>query len=579
MRSAASSAARRARDRGDLDRHRVAPPPLLEAPLELAGAGLAEDLRRGVEAEHDPGLLLHDPGPGPRGGGHGRLGGDVAGADVLGERPLDQPLQLGACRVGGHPAGAREDRDRRGEAVQEVAPADRPDLAGAEEAGRGHAEGVLERGRVVVGDVEHVRAAAVAGEQQRPGRALVAQRQRLRLQRLAQVLVGGRAVAHVHADRLADPDPLADGEAAAVGVGAEDRADEEVAALVGGLVLVDDDPEHQALGGQRLLAGVELADRLAQALDRGLRGELRDHVAVRGRDRHLGPDRGRALRDARDHPDAGEARSDRATGEHLPVAKQRRRPGRRRARQPAEHRHPRPLGVERLEQRLGAERVRIGEQDQHVAEALGIRQPAHRDPAVARLGLEVVGRDPRLRAPTAPTPPRRARSRARGRRRARRPPRSRSAPAARAARGRSRGSSSRVPRCGAPTKMSARSQAPPSARAASRAARSNASTGSSCIGDADGDADRHPVITVAGRANVPEYAPGRGLRDVRRLSRGARRSRCRASPGIRAGCRRRSSAPTPSRCRGSAPRPACARPASRRTRGARRCARPARASP
>ena len=95
-------------------------------------------------------------------------------------------------------------------------------------------------------------------------------------QRVAQVLVSARAIADVHADRLPDPDPLADRERPGVGVGADDRPDEEIAALVLGLVLVDHQTEHQALGREPLLARVEIADRLSQALDRRPRGELVD---------------------------------------------------------------------------------------------------------------------------------------------------------------------------------------------------------------------------------------------------------------------------------------------------------------
>src|SRR6476469_9108306 len=69
--------------------------------------------------------------------------------------------------------GGRQERHRRGEAVQERVPADGPDLAGAEHAGeRDRAELVGDGAGVVVGLGVHVRAAAVAGEEQRRLRAL-----------------------------------------------------------------------------------------------------------------------------------------------------------------------------------------------------------------------------------------------------------------------------------------------------------------------------------------------------------------------------------------------------------------------
>src|SRR2546426_730798 len=87
----------------------------------------------------------------------------------------------------------REQGHRRGEAVEEVAASDRPDLPGAEESAGRDAEGILDRRGVVVGHLEHMQAAAVAGEQQDAGRPRRAERLELGAERRAQVLVGGGA--------------------------------------------------------------------------------------------------------------------------------------------------------------------------------------------------------------------------------------------------------------------------------------------------------------------------------------------------------------------------------------------------
>src|SRR3954453_11988966 len=119
------------------------------------------------------------------------------------------PLTLGGAR-----RSLREERDRRREAVQEVAVAHRPDLARAEEAAGGRApQRLLEHAGVVVRGAEHARPAAVAGEDQRAGgrRRQVA---RLARERHLEVLVGGRAVAHLHAHGLADAHVLADAQGA-----------------------------------------------------------------------------------------------------------------------------------------------------------------------------------------------------------------------------------------------------------------------------------------------------------------------------------------------------------------------------
>ena len=319
--------------------HVVAPLALGDAAVEALGARLRERLRRRVEAEEDPGLLLHDPRPRAGVGGDGRLGGDVAGAEVLGERAGDELAQRPRrrSRASGKTAivAVKPWRKLR-PPTGPISPAQKNPPAGAPSASSSAIASWS-------GDVEHVRAAAVAGEQQRAGRA--ARRRaprpaaRSASRRSSSAVAPSRTCMRtVWPTRTRSPsaiEPL-------VGVGAEDRADEEVAALVLGLVLVDHDAEHQALGGERLLARVELGDRLAQALDRGLRRELLDHVAARGGDRHLGADR--ASRPARRRgsiADASTAAGDRAAVEHLAVAKQRRRAGGRGAREPAEHRHAR----------------------------------------------------------------------------------------------------------------------------------------------------------------------------------------------------------------------------------------------
>src|SRR5436190_12117074 len=116
--------------------------------------------------------------------------------------------------------------------MQEVAPADRADLAGAEEARRGRAQGVLEGRGIVVGYVEHVRAAAIAGEEQRPGGATGAERLRLAAQGLAEILVGGGRIPDLKPHGLPDAHRLADRDRARLAVRTDDRPDQEVAALV-----------------------------------------------------------------------------------------------------------------------------------------------------------------------------------------------------------------------------------------------------------------------------------------------------------------------------------------------------------
>ena len=48
----------------------------------------------GIETENHAGLLLDDPGAGAGVGRNGRVGGEVAGAEILGERRSDQRFEV-----------------------------------------------------------------------------------------------------------------------------------------------------------------------------------------------------------------------------------------------------------------------------------------------------------------------------------------------------------------------------------------------------------------------------------------------------------------------------------------------------
>ena len=94
---------------------------------------------------------------------------------------------------------------------------------------------------------------------------------------------------------LPHPHPLADRDRSRLSVGADDRPHEEVAALVLGPVLVDDEPEQQP--GRRellLVVGSRAAITSPSRSMAGLPASSADHVGLRGRDRHLRADTGAA---------------------------------------------------------------------------------------------------------------------------------------------------------------------------------------------------------------------------------------------------------------------------------------------
>ena len=99
---------------------------------------------------------------------------------------------------------AIEQGNRCREPVQEVATADRTDLAGAERAReRNGAEQFLDGTGIVIGSREEIPAPTIAREQQ-CGVAVHAREQR------AEVVVGRAGIAHVELQRCADLDAVAD---------------------------------------------------------------------------------------------------------------------------------------------------------------------------------------------------------------------------------------------------------------------------------------------------------------------------------------------------------------------------------
>ena len=177
---------------------------------------------------------------------------------------------------------AREDGDRRGEPVQEVAAADRADLAGAEEAAGGRAERVLDRRRVVVGrrrtcatprplQVNSSAPAAPSGAERRglQRRAPRAGPRRRRRRR-------GRACAPSARPAPARRARSVPASGSAPMIGRTRKSPRSYSGWFSSITI----PSISPLRGELLLARLELGDRLAQPLDRRLRGQLLDHVAV-----------------------------------------------------------------------------------------------------------------------------------------------------------------------------------------------------------------------------------------------------------------------------------------------------------
>src|SRR5205823_4525536 len=128
------------------------------------------------------------------------------------------------------PASFAKKRDRGGIAVQITRVADRADFAVAEKSGaRDRAKNIGECRRIVIGHAEKALAASVAGKNER-GKRLAAF-EAIQLCEFHQILVGGGLVAQLVLQGLPGSDPRTDRDCARLGIGAEQVADEKIAAL------------------------------------------------------------------------------------------------------------------------------------------------------------------------------------------------------------------------------------------------------------------------------------------------------------------------------------------------------------
>src|ERR1700677_532539 len=239
----------------------------------------------------------------------------------------------------------------------------------------------------MVGDPEHPPPTPVAGEQQRANRTPGQLRSRP-LYGQAQVLVGPRRVTDLELHGRADFDDLAHLDRPGRFVGAQQRADQEIALTRSGQVLVDDDPDLQAVADQFLLVVLQPLDDLTQALQRRSAAQLGDLRAVRAGDDVWVADRPAALRHDRDTAHAGQAHADEAGGEHVVVAEQ---PGVAgappTAHHAAHHGRSRQVGVEVLDEQARRECVWVRQQQVQIVR--GPVEPVTSDQAT-RAGADEV---------------------------------------------------------------------------------------------------------------------------------------------------------------------------------------------
>ena len=117
------------------------------------------------------------------------------------------------------------------------------------------------------GVAEHLRPAAVAGEDQR-SRGVMAGEEQL------EVLARGGGVADLELQGRAHRHLVADGDRTRLRVGPEKAPDQEVTSLEVELAIIDHDPAAQALASQLSVGGLQRLHRLPQPLEGGSTREL-----------------------------------------------------------------------------------------------------------------------------------------------------------------------------------------------------------------------------------------------------------------------------------------------------------------
>src|SRR3712207_3855730 len=161
-------------------------------------------------------------------------------------------------------------------------------------------------------------------------------------------------------ERLADPDALAHRDRPGLLVRAEQAAHQVVAALVGGRVLVDDEPGEEPPRGEELPFDGQRLDLLAEARDGRLARELVDDVSLGARDHGVAADWRAPLRDHRSDRSVPEDDAYGSAGVRLAVQEERLRAGFFAAdRDASDDRKRGPLLVQAVEQARGGEGERV----------------------------------------------------------------------------------------------------------------------------------------------------------------------------------------------------------------------------
>lgn len=218
-----------------------------------------------------------------------------------------------------------EEGEGGGVAVEVVAMADGSDFAVAEEAGEGElaAEMFVDEAGIVVAMAEESLAAAGAAAEAGGEDGLVGEADAGLVEEGGEVVGGGFAVAELELDGLADADAGADGDDAAVGVGAEEVADEEIAAAMFLEVFVDGEADEDVAVGAGFFGFGEGVEGVLEDGEGWEVTDALDEVAIGGGDGPGAADGGAALGDDGFKADvAGDGDGDGAVGESLLVEKE-----------------------------------------------------------------------------------------------------------------------------------------------------------------------------------------------------------------------------------------------------------------
>ncbi len=193
--------------------------------------------------------------------------------------------------------------------MKERRTAHRPDLSIAEHSRGGNTDLVSDHLGVVIRGTKEAFTSAVAAKDKSRCRTWCGTETRHTPKRLTQVVACGRGVTYVETKRLTDAHILTHIHGASIGIPPVYSANEEVATLILGFVLINHETRKEGLTDESPFLLIEVVNNTVNLVECDSAGELGDDRSAACGDDHVRSDRRAALGDDGDERCAGECHS------------------------------------------------------------------------------------------------------------------------------------------------------------------------------------------------------------------------------------------------------------------------------